>query len=88
MNKRQIFRIKIIVRLKTECFQSAGVSLYHILRVFVIAVYDPDAALTEQHSLALHIFFEACMFVRPDMVRRDIRKNSDVKCEAFAAVQF
>ena len=58
----------------------------HFFGMLIIRIDDTETALFEQHALALHIFFKRRMLVRTDMIRLEIRENTDVKNKSSNAV--
>ena len=51
---------------------------YHI-KMLIIHIRDSMTALAEQHPFACCVFFKACMLIGPDMIRRQIGKDADLK---------
>ena len=52
----------------------------------IIYIDNPHPALAKQHALACHIFLKARMFIRADMIRLQVCKNTDVKQKAAYTV--
>ena len=51
----------------------------HILYMRIVCIHNASFTLTKQHSFTCQIFFKRSVFVWPDMIWLNIRKNTDIK---------
>ena len=77
-----IFRAKIRLFAVAVGFQLTGCAFHHLLKMSVVPVYNADPAVPQEFLLALHVFLEAGMFIRSDMIRLYIGKNAIIKIDS------
>ena len=86
-NEMQIFCTKISLLTETESFQPAGMALQHFFQMFIVSIHDPHSALFEQHTLAADIVLKIFVFIRADMIRFNIGKNTQIKNKTRCPVE-
>ena len=86
MDQLQIIGVQVIAGTEPESLDLAGMAFQDLLHMGIIAIENTDFALLEQKALAMQILLKAGMLIRPDMVGRQIRKQSYIVENASRSV--
>ena len=78
---------QVITFIKSIFLDLTRMSLKDIPNMLIVPVKDPHLALLKKHALAFQIMLKACMFIRPYMIRFNIRKYAQVKINGGSPVQ-
>ena len=61
--------------------------LCDLFKMRVIQIGKSLSGLPEQHGLTCHVFFKILMFVRPDMIRREIGEQAVIEFDTCSTIQ-